>query len=541
MAATTGSLFDKKSRQFEEVISRDITNVLPSADPIWRDTIQSSMGVVPQTMLGRGFEIYKVFTFGYNGVFDGALSSGDTALYGDSNTTAMGPRLYTQAARTVWPDPEEGANSIPIVLKVGLSGMTANLAMTLAELRAEATPAFLGSVLNPKFRRFAEHYAHLMSLYWYVNQNTSYGLCQMSSTSLGTLDTAYTIVFTPSNGAIDRFVVGMRVDVYSNSSGSPAIRKNDSQSAVADQTNATRVNVIVGAVDEVANTVTLVSASDPAGWAGASGANPTNDDHILLANTRAEGASPSPAFKGFEGLHSWMKFGTGSNDNKLLGANAIGTTDNGIIDVTRHPEFKSMIFNVGDYLTEHYLRKVCRSFNRARKRYGHKVDTFITEDGVMTAYEAQKIPFNWIDRTNRLSNISNEGSSESGFMFECDGISFKGRTSNYVPNGEAYLIRTGNANWKRMVPPAIKGERTDSSGDAPVPFRFITEALTGGALKMLPVQRVSATSGGGANTRVTEMSQMPGEMYMQLVPDQPTGVKLTNITSEKIYSDSSYS
>jgi hypothetical protein len=540
MAATTGSLFDKKSRQFEEVISRDITNILPSADPIWQDTIQSSMGVVPQQLLGRGYEIYKVFTFGYTGVFDSSYSNSDVSLYGDPNTTGMGPRLYTQAARRVWPDPEEGANSIPIVLKVGLNGMDANIALTLAELRAEATPAFLGQVITPKLRKFSEHYAHLLSLYWYVNQNTSYSLCQISSIALSTLDGAYTITFTPSNGAIDRFVVGMRVDIYSDSSG-PSVRKNDSQSAIADQTNATRINVLVGAVDEVANTVTLMSASDPTGWAGAGGANPTNNDHVLLANTRAEGASPSPAFKGFEGLHSWLKFGTGSNDNKLLGANAIGTTDNGIIDVTRHPEMKSMLFNVGDYLTEHYLRKVCRSFNRARKRYGHKVDTFITEDGVLTGYEAQKIPFNWIDRTSRLSNLSNEGSSETGFMFECDGIRFKGRTSNYVPNGEAYLIRTGNSNWKRMVPPAIQGERTDPNSSSLVPFRFIAEALSGGGMSRIPVQRVSATSAGGANTRVTEMSQMPGELYMQLVPDQPTGVKLTNITSEKIYSDSSYS
>ena len=41
----------------------------------------------------------------------------------------------------------------------------------------------------------------------------------------------------------------------------------------------------------------------------------------------------------------------------------------------------------------------------------------------------------------------------------------------------------------------------------------------------------------GSTTLVTEGVQMPGQMRMQLVPDQPAGMKLSGVTQDKVFSD----
>jgi hypothetical protein len=48
----------------------------------------------------------------------------------------------------------------------------------------------------------------------------------------------------------------------------------------------------------------------------------------------------------------------------------------------------------------------------------------------------------------------------------------------------------------------------------------------------LPIYQTA--SGGGANL-VTQASQMPGRIRMQLVPDQVNGMKLTGITEDRVY------
>jgi hypothetical protein len=48
----------------------------------------------------------------------------------------------------------------------------------------------------------------------------------------------------------------------------------------------------------------------------------------------------------------------------------------------------------------------------------------------------------------------------------------------------------------------------------------------------VPIQRVS-----GNSTLVTEGMQMPGMLRMQLVPDQPAGLKLTGVTTDRQYGE----
>ena len=66
--------------------------------------------------------------------------------------------------------------------------------------------------------------------------------------------------------------------------------------------------------------------------------------------------------------------------------------------------------------------------------------------------------------------------------------------------------------------------------DAYVPFRFVVPALTGGSSVKFPYLL-------GNGKGMTEAVQMPGMLRMQLIPDQPAGLKLTGVTEDRVYAD----
>jgi len=172
-----------------------------------------------------------------------------------------------------------------------------------------------------------------------------------------------------------------------------------------------------------------------------------------------------------------------------------------------------------------------RRFHAAKNKYGQYIDCLIASDGVWLNYESTKIGREILDRTGRLSSVTNEG-SDQGFQFTFDGRGYTGYTSTYVEDNTVYGIRKGGNNWKRYVPPAASGTSSFAQADAGVPFEFIAGALTGTGSNKLPIYNSS-----GSTTLVTEGVQMPGQMRMQLVPDQPAGMKLTGVTQDKIFSD----
>jgi hypothetical protein len=92
-----------------------------------------------------------------------------------------------------------------------------------------------------------------------------------------------------------------------------------------------------------------------------------------------------------------------------------------------------------------------------------------------------------------------------------------------------YGLKKGGANWKRYVPPAPQGVQSFAEAESFIPFNFVMPALTGMSTTKWPIL---ASNG----SRITEAVQMPGMLRMQLVPDQPAGLKLTGCSYDKVYS-----
>lgn len=552
--ATTGSIFDRQSNRIQEILNKSMRVFLAGLDPVWRDNVVTSQGVGNSGELGRDLKITKLFMGSLTGVIESGRSFGEQDLYG-SGTSSFGPSMHLQSAAQAYPSPLEGPNATAYRLAVPMRSLVTNLMITLGEKQADATPALIDQVVAPKLTAFARNMAHTLCNYWYLSQNDSYRLCALSNTEVRSVasstgptgtstSTYYQIRFNPTNQATHRFSRGMRVDlVYSDGD-----RANDEQAALANQTRGTRRQLLVESVDPLTNTVVLVTNVDPnvnffdtAGAAPGSAVTSTyaaqtdfDSCFIVYANATINGSNVgSNTFVGIAGINSWLKNGyeTGTDATKLLGAEADSSD---FIDVAERPEFKSFKYNVNGVLTEYNMKRYIQRVHSAFEPLGHTIDTLVASEGVWNAYESQKIGQYRIDRTNRVASISNEGQAE-GFSFSFEGRTYKGHTSRFVELGTMYGLKLGGKNWKKYVPASPAGTSKMAQADAYVPFEFVASAITGTSTNQLPVYLTTSTSSGSNANLVTQASQMPGRIRMQLVPDQVNGMKLTGITEDRLY------
>jgi hypothetical protein len=102
----------------------------------------------------------------------------------------------------------------------------------------------------------------------------------------------------------------------------------------------------------------------------------------------------------------------------------------------------------------------------------------------------------------------------------------------FVEANTAYIVRTGGGNFARYNPPKIKGSTPMPNSPDGIPVEFVVPALTGGQSTRVPIYAAD-----GAVTQVTEGTQQPAWVRMQILPEQFSGIKLTNITEDRMYSD----
>ena len=501
---TAGTLFGEQSTRIQEILNKNIEVFLPAMDPAWRDTTVTSQGVGQASLIGRDMKILKIYMGSMAGVFEGGANANFTLL-GDT-VSNVGDKMQRQSITQTWPDATDGAMARPYRLGIQMKAMVSNLLVTLGEMQAEATPAFIGEVIAPKLEGHARLIAHTLCNYWYMQDNANYTLGAISSIANLVFSTDTTFDFVPASLNIDRYAVGMRIDIY-DAAGST--RRNENAGV--------RTSAYITAVDEVANRVYVrVVGQDVTSTVG-------NTDTIRFANS----ANSAPAGFGIAGINSWLRYASGSGDDAfLLGADRDTSNQ---INVNTHPEFKSFYKSGVGTLTEHKLRQYLRGFHRAKEKYGQYVDCLIASDGVWLNYEAQKIGQYMLDRTNRLSSLTNEGSQE-GFKFTFDGRTYTGYTSNYIESGTVYGIRKGGSNWKKYVPPSPKGTQKFDKAESFIPFEFVAPALGYSSVKV-PITKAS----GSGTSLVTEGAQMPGMLRMQLVPDQPAGIRLDGVTEDRQY------
>lgn len=538
-----GSIFSQNAVTIQELISKSVGILMPTLDPIWRDTIVSNQDVGPVDQMGRDHLIVKTYKGGVTGVIEPGGPGADFTLYGDNSNTSLGAKLFTQGISKMFPDPTGGMNQQSYRLGVPMRSMVTNIMSTLGEMQAEANAGFIGEIVAPKMAGFALNLSQSLCNYWYTSQNTSYSLSWLGAASVdATVDSNTTMVIdlTKSNYAVDRFMVGQRLQIYASSapaSGSAYTLRNG---GLAD----TNGVLVVVAVQELQGKIRLKTLNNEsfASFGHQQGASGVGDI-IVMAGSKGSAVTPfsaTPYFTGIAGINSWLKFGdsggaTDADTNCLLGGERVGTLygfDHNI-NVNKHPEFQSMLYDNSSLpLTEHTLRKLLRRWHVAKHKYGQSIDCLIASDGVWLAYEAEKIQRQWFDRTNRVASINNEG-SEEGMSFTIDGRTYEGYWSTYIESGTMYGIRR-KGNWRRYSPRDVMGVKKFDKAEAWNPFRFVAPALTGQQSIWMPISQIQ-----NGRTMVTEALQAPGYLRMQLVPDQPAGLKITGLAEDRAYGSTS--
>ena len=180
---SSGQLFNTHVERIEDVINKNIDIMLPGVDPIWENMVTSSMGVGPVDALGREYKILKVFMGGLTGIFEQGRSRNDFALFGDATDETFGDRLFQQQVTQSFPDALDGMNQKPYRFGLPMRTMVANIAFTLGELQAEASPAFIGQIVAPKLEGFSRNIAQTLCNSWYTSQNDGYVLSSVTSKS----------------------------------------------------------------------------------------------------------------------------------------------------------------------------------------------------------------------------------------------------------------------------------------------------------------------------------------------------------------------
>jgi hypothetical protein len=528
MAAPVGTVLNTRASEFEEVISRKIEFFMPTLDKVWEDTLSGLGEMASSDVLGRDWVIVKHIKEGLSGVIEAGGPRGDFPIYGDKTGTSLGNKVYFEGLENTFPDPMDSPNAKAKRWAIPMRSMLANLPMTLSEIRAEASSAFIGEILAPRFEGFARNMAMTLCNYFWLNQADNYALTYLGGTTSGThyaladSNKLLKVYLSESDMAIDRFAVGQRLQWY-NSAGT-------TQRTVTGSTS-NSVFIVVG-LDEQSFTLLLREQNNLALDSTNFVSNLAANDILVFAKSKGNSGTPyaaSPYFTGIAGVNSWMKFGGGGDDNYLLGGERVSSHSgfNAELDVTEWTQHRSMKVDMeGNPLTEHTFRKILRRWYNAKGKYGMEIDTLVASDGVFFAYEAQRIGRQFFDRTGTRANLTNEG-GPGEFIFEVDGHRITGITSTWVGARTAYGLRRKN-NWKRYCPPDIKGTTNMSQMKQGIPFRFVGKALTGGTSNQLPI---FAT--GAGRTLVTQGVQMPGFLTMQMVPEQPCGLKFTNLAEDR--------
>jgi len=70
MASSAGQIFNTESGRIEEILSKQIDTILPTLDPVWRDTVVTSQGVGPISEFSRDFVVNKLYRTGMTGVIE---------------------------------------------------------------------------------------------------------------------------------------------------------------------------------------------------------------------------------------------------------------------------------------------------------------------------------------------------------------------------------------------------------------------------------------------------------------------------------------
>lgn len=493
----------------EQSIVPTIFESLWELDPIYPMIQRSSMNVVRNSNIGRGWKVQKTWVTGIAGGAKFTAAQGGNVVTGPNNFNIYDtPQTFQAVDETTAPAFMQ--SNVTLIEHRGNFYLPHNL------LRADRLNSSIGSVVAQNLRGVGELLAQQECALFYSASATTGELADLGDTSVNVTNAASPTT-TPtacmileldgtdsSSGRVHRFRPGMLVDLY-DSTG--ATKRNLGFTVAVDNVDPLASKVTLRRIDGgTFQTTTTLNGGVTYGGAG-------GDNDIVVIK---DSVSVAP-----KGLESWIA--DGSTVTSFFG-----------IDVRNFSQFKSYLPSaISAALTENILNKHFAKFFEAFP--GKKLDTAITTMGVLIGFIDNLDSNNSGGISSGSTNTTYPGRIQydrngQAMTIEAGWESFKYRfasrpieiyTSTYAAFGTLYAGKLKNGGITRYVPPAIPGAKVDSRFGAEVEF----VAPLGGTGMQGIFKHAHSTAGA-----TTDFVEAPFVRQWNVMPSNPNWMKLTGIT-----------
>lgn len=503
------TLMTTVSQILRQEIDQGIPDSLPELDPAFKQIARSSVGV-ERNGIGRDWKKLQVFSGSLAGAHSWRSALGPApSLDGADAAATSGPSLFGAGTLRTWQSVDNIASPGFVTRTISLVQGYGNFHVPLDLMRSDKLDASVGSMVAQIGKGAAKRQAlSQVHAFWKLGQigsqvssNNAIAVVIPYSGSSVTVTNSTPVEVKLTNGRIRSFFPGLILDFYLSSDGSLLGFSTTNAIAIVMRVNYLKKTIWVRRVSGGADF--NITAADPVIVMPAdNGASATNNDITAASKT----FSPS-------GLTDWIKAADGAGANSVYG-----------IVLDRYPQFSSIVdTSLSGALTSDILNKYIGGFSDA---YGSELDTILTTPGVILGFLEN------LDSGAQLLRYDTQGEAlavEAGFMpfgYVHDGKKYRIMTSPNCPTGIVYVLKFGDKNIQKLVPPKLDGTRADGRFESEVEF---VAPVFGGNGIFMPAYTSTA--------QLADAVIAPYINIMEFVPKMVQGIKIGTF-AENIYTQS---
>jgi len=443
------TITDAVQLTLEEKIVPTIFESLWEQDPVYPMIARSSMGVVRNRGIGRGWIVLKTWVTGVAGGAKFMSAQGGDVLSGSLGYNMYDTPQTFQAVDEVTA-PAFMQSTVTLIEHRGNFYLPHNI------LRSDRLNASIGSVVAQNLKGVSDLLAQQEAAIFYSSSastgeladigDSSANVSNKTSPSADTSVMLFDLSGTSASGRVHRFRPGMMVDLY-DSTGTT--KRNSGYYLVIDNVDPLNDTIHIRRADGGTFQVSTTLGGGVT-YAGAGGDN----DIIVIKDS----VNQAP-----KGLESWIA--DGSTVTSFFG-----------IDVRNYSQFRSYVpSSLGSALTEGLLNRHFAKFYEAFP--GQRIDTMLTTMGVLNGFIDNLDTYNQAVATqpgrfryDRNGQPLTVDAGWNAFRYRFASREVEILTSTYCNSGTAYCGRIRGGGLTRYVPPAIPGAKVDARFGTEVEF-----------------------------------------------------------------------